>query len=115
MNKKSNNGIIENKANADRLFNQLLILIKNKKEYKGSLIIEELEKLIRINKGNMNNSTYDQSILRMLSNVKDRDYFIFEKKEVKKIIDEECRKINRDNGIWKKFKAEKISINPKYL
>lgn len=90
--------MLENSANADLLFeNFLKYIINDKQQYKEWISISEIEKKISVFRGKMNKSTYDQSILRMLSSVRGRDYFIFEEITIKDILDEECRKTNRYN------------------
>lgn len=111
-----NYSLIENNANADKLFIKLLKEIEERKIDPGKeFTIKEVESILHHEKKNMHNSTYNQSILRMLSNINLRDYFIFKNQDSMKDISNECEKRNRRNSYWLEYIDEVICINKKYI
>lgn len=67
--------------------------------------------------GVSNHSTYGFSIMSMLSGQKHRDYFIFDKPELRDEFTSVCNNNrDRDNYFWKKYHSDvKVKINPKYF
>jgi hypothetical protein len=111
-------GIVR-RVNADKLFVSFLIEIEKRGIVgKKFFTLEEISDLIpRGTAGVDNYATYNFSIMSMLSGQGDRDYFIFEKKELRDEFTEVCNNThNRDNNYWKKNHLyEKVKINPKYI
>ncbi len=110
---------IENHVNADKLFVSFLIEIeKQRKDVTKVYTIKE--NAIVIPKGTAgvkNYSTYGFSFMSMLSGQKNRDYFIFENKEIRDEFTTICNNnYGRDNYYWKKhYLNERLRVNPKYL
>lgn len=109
---------VENYVNADKLFVSFLKELENRKTNLGNRFsIKEVSSIIPKGTAGIDNpATYGYSFMSMLSGQKDRDYFIFENKNLKDEFTQNCRNPNRDNYFWKKHHSdEDLRINPKYL
>lgn len=113
---KFNYHLIEESANADKLFIQLLKSIEEKKfDYYKKFMIGELEDIVPFIKGSIKRSTYNYSFLSMLSGQKERDYFIYSNTELKDKFTNDANDNKRSYKSWRKYNEEKVAINPKYI
>ncbi|WP_048718968.1 hypothetical protein [Bacillus sp. 522_BSPC] len=110
---------LENNVNADKLFVSFLVEVeKQRKDITKTFTIQEIANIIPKGTAGINNySTYGFSFMSMLSGQKNRDYFIFENKELRGEFTSICNNnVDRDNYYWKKHCLnERVRINPKYL
>lgn len=110
---------LENNVNADKLFVSFLVEVeKQRKDITKTFTIQEIANIIPKGTAGINNySTYGFSFMSMLSGQKNRDYFIFENKELRDEFTTLCNNnVDRDNYYWKKHSLnERVRINPKYL
>ena len=108
---------ITNKANADKLFVNLLMQVEKQginihKEF----TIDEISKLIpRGTAGIINYSTYAYSFLSMLSNQSNRDFFIYTRNALRDEFTVQSNNPKRNNNYWKDYLNEKLKINPIYI
>lgn len=106
-------------GNADKLF----ICLLHEIECRGispckEFTISEISDLIPKGTANVNNySTYGFSIMSMLSGQRDRDYFIYRNRDLRKELADVCmNNHDRDNYYWRKeCSNEKCTINPQYI
>jgi 5-methylcytosine-specific restriction enzyme A len=108
-----------NRVNADKLFVSLLKEVENRgKDISKKFTIREISDLIPKGTAGVNNyATFGFSFMSMLSGQKNRDYFIFDNKELREEFTSICNNnFNRDNYYWKKnYLQEKLIVNPRYL
>jgi 5-methylcytosine-specific restriction enzyme A len=110
---------IENQVNADKLFISFLMEVENRrKDITKQFTLKEIAEIIPKGTAEINNySTYGFSFMSMLSGQKNRDYFIFENKELRDEFTSICNNnYDRDNYFWKKhYLNEQVRVNHKYL
>lgn len=109
---------INNNKNADKLFKAFLEYCElNEIQPRKLFTIEEIANILpRGTAGVSNYSTYGFSLMSMMSNQKNRDYFIFVNSDMTKILTEHCNNnYDRDNYLWRKqYLKEQCKINPVY-
>ncbi len=113
-----NRDLIENTANADKLFLKLLDKIEETSEIANKEFkISDIEKLIPFESTNMSSkSTYNYSVMSMLGGQSSRDYFVFlDNQNLRDIFTEECNSESRDNNLWREYLDERFKINSKYI
>ena len=107
---------IENREGPDKLFASLLIKIdKMKIDTRKEFTIDEISKLVPIGTAGMNKNTiYGSALICMLSGKQDRDYFIFNRKNLRNELTASC--INSAN-YYSLIRCinEAATINPKYI
>lgn len=109
---------LKGSANADKLFRALLVKLDNTEgDIENKFTVKEIASIIPIGtEGISNPATYGFSFTSMLSNQKNRDYFIFNDPRVQEHLTILAKDPNRNNYYWKShFGSEKLIINPKYL
>ena len=109
---------INNDKNADKLFKAFLEHCEeNVIDAQRTFTIEQIAEILpRGTSGVLNSSTYGFSLMSMMSNQKDRDYFVFDNSNITKVFTETCNNNHdRDNYLWRKrYLKEICKINSKY-
>ncbi|MEW9576542.1 HNH endonuclease [Bacillus toyonensis] len=108
---------LKGNAKADKLFYTLLLEIKKRKiNITKEFTVLEIASLIPLGTVEISNhATYGYSFTSMLSNQKNRDYFIFQNPSVQEKLTSLANNHNRNNYRWKtEYGNEKVKINSKY-
>ncbi|MFC4321304.1 HNH endonuclease [Litchfieldia salsa] len=109
---------LKSNVNADKLFKQLLVVVKtNGHQFDREYTIEEIGSLIpKSTSGIEKYESYNYSMTIMFSEQKGRDYFLFMNPDMKTIITDLANTRNRNNRAWNTiYGHERVRINPKYL
>ncbi|MFF2017803.1 hypothetical protein [Paenibacillus sp. NPDC058177] len=113
--KRFNLNLITERANADRLFACLLLVLEKQPETSEQLTIQDIMNLVPLGSGGIcNPSSYNYAFIAMLGKQKGRDYFLFDDPATAEAFTQQANQSTRDMNFHKKNLDIVVKISPKY-